>query len=301
MLHRLIPLYVDNLRLVRGLSPLTIEAYSHDVATFVDALYPGNGDDNSTPIPTRDDITGYLADLYDTGISPRSIARIISSLKSFFKFLTADRLIDADPTLLIESPTVDRHLPDVLSVEEIDAIIETLPADKAETPRNRAIIETLYGSGLRVSELTNLRLSRYNRDEAYLIIDGKGAKQRIVPVSFAAVEAIEAYLPDRNPKPDATDILFLNRRGAPLTRQMIFTIIRNLTREAGINKNVSPHTLRHCFATHMLEGGANLRVIQQLLGHESVATTEIYLHLDRSHLRSQLLNAHPHYRKKPPA
>ena len=180
-------------------------------------------------------------------------------------------------------------------------MIAALPADKEETPRNHAIIETLYGSGLRVSELVALRLSRISLDEGYIIVEGKGGKQRLVPLSPVAIELIRDYLPLRECgviKPGNEDILFLNRRGAPLTRVMVFYIIRDLAVAAGINKKVSPHTLRHSFATHLLEGGANLRAIQEMLGHESIATTEIYLHLDRSRLRSELLTHHPHYRQE---
>ncbi len=199
----------------------------------------------------------------------------------------------------MESPQLSRELPDVLTVEEIDAMIAAIPSEKDESLRNHAIIETLYGSGLRVSELVAARISRLNLDEGLLIVEGKGKKQRMVPVSPTALDLIREYLPVRSKqtiKPTGNDILFLNRRGAPLTRVMVFYIIRDLAALAGITKSVSPHTLRHSFATHLLEGGANLRAIQEMLGHESISTTELYLHLDRSRLRRELLEHHPHYR-----
>lgn len=281
--------YLAYLSLERGLSHNTVEGYGRDISAFLDSA----GD---SEIPSgQEEITDYLADLHDVGISPRSIARVLSALKSFYHYLIIERIIPEDPTMLIETPRIPHHLPDMLSIEEIDAIIDAIPPDKNESPRNRAIIEMLYGSGMRVSELVEARLSRYNPEEGFIIIEGKGAKQRIVPVSPTAISTISQYLPDRMPQPGHEDYIFLNRRGKKLTRQMIFILLRRLVEAAGIEKTVSPHTLRHSFATHLLEGGANLRVIQQLLGHESIATTEIYLHLDRRHLRSQLLLHHPLY------
>ncbi len=210
-------------------------------------------------------------------------------------------MIDANPTDLLESPRLGRHLPEVLSTTEIDMMIEQIPEDKEESLRNHAIIETLYGSGLRVSELTDARLSRLSFEDGCMIVEGKGSKQRIVPVSPVALDLIKEYLPQRahlNIKSDAQDIIFLNRRGGKMSRVMVFYIIRDLAAAAGILKTVSPHTLRHSFATHLLEGGASLRVIQELLGHESLETTEIYVHLDRSRLRKELLTHHPHYRNR---
>ncbi|MDE5773597.1 MAG: tyrosine recombinase XerD [Muribaculaceae bacterium] len=302
----IIQAYTDYLRLERGLSSNTLEAYCDDVTrwlTYIEApLQDISGDIRTTyrPILTQavSDIPAYLADLAEIGLSPRSVARALSALKSFCRFLEMENIIENNPAELIETPRIPRHLPDLLSVEEIDSLILAIDDTKDEAPRNRAIIETLYGSGLRVSELTDLRLSRYNREQAFLIVDGKGSKQRLVPVSPAAIEAIDVYLPQRSPQPGHEDILFLNRRGRALTRQMIFTILRRLADTAGLDKTISPHTLRHSFATHLLEGGANLRAIQELLGHESIATTEVYLHLDRTRLRQTLLQSHPHYRPK---
>lgn len=283
------------LLLERGLSENTVKAYAIDVGHLLDYL-----EETAVSLQevTTDRLHAFLATLHDLGISPRSQARLIAGIRAFFKYLKMEGYIDHDPTELIESPTLGRELPDVLTVDEIDAMIAALPAGKEETLRNHAIIETIYGSGLRVSELCDARLSRLNLDEALLIVEGKGSKQRMVPLSPTAVDLIREYLPQRNRlniKPTGEDIIFLNRRGAPLTRVMVFYIIRNLAALAGITKTVSPHTLRHSFATHLLEGGANLRAIQEMLGHESIATTELYLHLDRSRLRRELLEHHPHY------
>ncbi len=287
------------LLLERGLSSHTVKGYLVDVGHLLD--FAASRGIQVEQI-TREDIHELLCELHDLGISPRSQARLIAGIRSFFKYLRMERYIDNDPSELIESPKIGRSLPDVLTTEEIDDMIKALPADKPETPRNHAIIETLYGSGLRVSELVGLRLSHISFDDGYMIVEGKGDKQRIVPLSPVAVELIQEYLPIRNAGPikrEGSDILFLNRRGAPLTRVMVFYIIRDLAAAAGIMKKGSPHTLRHSFATHLLEGGANLRAIQEMLGHESIATTEIYLHLDRTRLRTELLTHHPHYRNKP--
>lgn len=282
--------------LERGLSSHTAEGYLTDVNHLLEFL---QARDIPVERASREDIVTLLCELHDMGISARSQARLIAGIRSFFKFLRLEGLVERDPTELIESPKIGRHLPDVLSVEEIDLMIEALPADKPESPRNHAIIETMYGSGLRVSELVELKMSRISFDEGYMIIEGKGGKQRLVPVSPVALGLIRDYLPIRNSglvKKGAEDTLFLNRRGAPLTRVMVFYIIRDLALLAGIKKKVSPHTLRHSFATHLLEGGANLRAIQEMLGHESIATTEIYLHLDRSRLRTELEEHHPHFK-----
>ncbi|MDE5843253.1 MAG: tyrosine recombinase, partial [Muribaculaceae bacterium] len=255
------------LGLQRGLSANTVEAYSRDLQHLREYI----GEDASLTEVTLDALHGFLASLHDCGLSLASRARMVAALRSFYKYLCSENIIDADPTLLLESPKTERTLPDVLSVEEIDAMIAAIPADKDESDRNRAMIEMLYGSGIRVSELCDLRISRFSARDGLAIIEGKGAKQRIVPVSPGAIEAIDIYLKYRsqlNIQPDEEDILFLNRRGRRLTRVMVFYIVKQLAESAGIRKNVSPHTLRHSFATHLLEGGANLRAIQQMLGHE---------------------------------
>lgn len=300
------------LSLQRGLSSNTVEAYTRDVRhllEFLDLDYGRATQDNSVAVSlnsligdsvavTPADIQAFLASLHDIGLTRSSQARCVAALKSFFKYLLSEGHITDDPTLLIESPKTERLLPDVLSVDEIDAMIAAIPADQDEACRNRAIIEMLYGSGLRVSELCNLRISRISVADGMVIVEGKGAKQRLVPISPEAIDAIEDYMTRRSLgpiQPGEEDILFLNRRGRRLTRVMIFYIIRQLAELAGIRKKVSPHTLRHSFATHLLEGGANLRAIQQLLGHESIDTTEIYIHLDSTQLRRQLLLHHPLY------
>lgn len=283
------------LNLQRGLSPNTVEAYSRDITHLAEFV----GDDGSLPDVRPEDLHEFLASLHDLGLTLASQARMVAALRAFYKYIYSEGLADADPTALLESPKAERLLPDVLGVDEIDAMIAAIPDDKDESQRNRAIIEMLYGSGLRVSELCDLRISRLSLSEGMAIIEGKGAKQRLVPVSPGAIAAIGEYMVRRNRGPiveGEEDILFLNRRGRRLTRVMIFYIIKQLADLAGIRKRVSPHTLRHSFATHLLEGGANLRAIQQMLGHESIATTEIYLHLDRSRLRTELLTHHPHYR-----
>lgn len=285
------------LTLERGMSANTVEAYLRDVRHLREFL----AEKGLTPPEAGEtELHEFLATLYDLGVSTRSQARILSGVKRYYKFLKTDGRIDADPTLLLESPKPGRHLPEVLTVEEIDAMIAAIDPNAGEALRNRTIIEVLYGSGLRVSELTELRISRLDLDKGWVIVDGKGSKQRMAPLSPAAVMLIGEWLTQRehwSEKPEGRDILFLNRRGAPLSRVMVFYIIRDLAAAAGIRKTVSPHTLRHSFATHLLEGGANLRVIQTLLGHESIATTEIYLHLDRTRLRDDLLLHHPLYRR----
>lgn len=295
--EKLLKDFASFLLLERGLSAHTLEGYQTDVTHLLQSLEDRGIAVNETQ---TDNLHEFLCTLRDLGISPRSQARALSGIRSFFKFLRMEGYMEHNPCELLEAPRFGRTLPDVLSVEDIDAMIAALDPQKDETLRNHAIIETLYGSGLRVSELVELRISRVNLDDEYLIITGKGNKQRLVPLSPEATALIRDYLPVREKlkiKSDSRDILFLNRRGAQMTRVMVFYIIRDLAATAGITKKVSPHTLRHSFATHLLEGGANLRAIQEMLGHESISTTEIYIHLDRSRLRSELLAHHPHYRK----
>lgn len=287
--------YEAYIGLERGLSANTLDCYSRDVAHLLQYL---DGAAITLSEADTSDLSAFLAFLEEMGIRASSRARAASAMKSFFRFLRLEGYIASDPTELLAAPQRDDTLPDVLSVEEIDAMVASIDLSKPEGERNRAILETLYGSGLRVSELCGLRLSRLNFDEEYAAVEGKGNKQRLVPLSPVAIDAIREYLPQRNSldvKRGAEDIVFLNRRGAALTRVMIFYIVRDLAALAGIARKVSPHTLRHSFATHLLEGGANLRAIQEMLGHESIATTEIYLNLDRSHLRSELMAHHPHF------
>ena len=286
-------LFEAHLLVERGMSVNTGMAYVEDVDKLGSYLA-----DNGIGLAdvTVDDLRQLLGDMHDLGIAERSQARIVSGIRSFFKFLTMEGIIPDNPTLTLESPKVGLYLPEVLSVEEIDAMIAAIDPQLAEAQRNRAIMETLYGCGLRVSELINLQMGDIYADEHYLVVQGKGDKQRIVPMSDRSIEEIRAYLPEREMlriSPADRHILFLNRRGRQLTRFMIYHIVRDLAVAAGIRRDISPHTLRHSFATHLLEGGANLRAIQQMLGHESIATTEIYLHVDRSMLRSEILSHHP--------
>lgn len=283
------------LRLVRGLSDNTANAYIVDVGHFADYMKEhGKGICEAEP----DDFQGFLFILHEMGISPRSQARILSGLRGFFRFLREEGYVEGDPLAIIESPRLGRHLPEVLSLQEINAMAAAIDPDKPESLRNRTILELLYGSGLRVSEMTEARLSHLNLDEGWLLIRGKGDRQRMVPLSPVCTALLGEWIAQRSrmtPKPDSRDHIFLNRRGGKLSRVMAFYIIRDLAAAAGITKKVSPHTLRHSFATHLLEGGAGLRVIQELLGHESIATTEIYLHLDRKRLREELMAHHPLY------
>lgn len=283
----------------KGLSVNTTEAYGDDVGKLVAYL---QSEGVAVEQVTLENLNNFLCTLRDVGIGPRSQARIISGIKSFYKFLKMEGYVDKNPTRMLESPKIGRHLPEVLSLEEIDAMIACIDMGKAEGQRNRAIIETLYGCGLRVSELVGLRISQVYFDEEYVIVEGKGDKQRLVPISLEALEQISLYMEQTRShqvaKRGCDDILFLNRRGGALSRVMVFYIIKELCELAGIRKTVSPHTLRHSFATHLLEGGANLRAIQQMLGHESITTTEIYVHIDRSRLREEILQHHPRNRKR---
>jgi integrase/recombinase XerD len=290
--------YESFLLLERGLAENTRMAYLSDIDRFVEWLQSIDLAIEDVKIDTFQE---FAAELYDLGISPRTQARVISGIKSFYRYLTLEKLIDENPTLLLEAPRLGKHLPEVLTVQEIDDMIDAIDMTKAEGQRNRAIIETMYGCGLRVSELCNLEMSNVHLDEQYLIVIGKGNKERMVPMSETSIDEIRSYLTDRdrlNIKPGEEGILFLNRRGHRLTRVMVFYIVRDLAEAAGVKKTISPHTLRHSFATHLLEGGANLRSIQQMLGHESIATTEIYLHLDNTRLREEILLHHPRNMKK---
>ena len=281
------------LQLERGMANNTVIGYRFDVEKFIAYLAEANCTLRSVKLP---DLQRFIADMHDIGIAPRSQARIISGLKSFFRFLLLAGYIDENPTLLLEMPNFGLHLPEVLSIDEIDAIEAEIDTNSLEGIRNYAIIETLYGCGLRVSELVNLEISRIFFADKYLIINGKGSKERLVPMSDTVIDLMKQYLNERTNitiKHGEENIMFLSRRGTRLSRQMIFILIRRLADAAGIKKTISPHTFRHSFATHLLEGGANLRAIQQMLGHETIATTEIYLHLDSTRLREEILLHHP--------
>ncbi|MBR6283641.1 MAG: site-specific tyrosine recombinase XerD [Muribaculaceae bacterium] len=290
--------YLAYLKVERVLSPNTATAYADDVDKLTRYLAAaGVGVEQAT----HNDLEQFVCTLHDVGIQPRSQARIISGVKSFYRFLKLEGYIEVNPSRLLQAPRLGRHLPEVLTVEEIDTMIACIDMSKPEGQRNRAIIETLYGCGLRVSKLVGLKMSQVFADDEFVIVEGKGSKQRAVPISPVALEQIALYVEQTRShqvvKRGSEDILFLNRRGAMLTRVMVFYIIKELAALAGVRKTVSPHTLRHSFATHLLEGGANLRAIQQMLGHESIATTEIYVHIDRSHLRQEILDHHPRNRR----
>lgn len=285
--------YRAYLKLEKGLSANSVEAYLMDYQRLarycevheIDVVHA-----------TFDDLQAFVFDISKEIISVRTQARLIAGIHSFYRFLLYHNYIEQDPSELIETPKKELHLPDVLSTEEIDRMIAQIDMSKSESHRNRAIIEMLYGSGLRVSELVNLQLSNIYLQEGYMRITGKGSKQRLVPISPVAIEWFAYWLQDRNAldiKPEAADIAFVNRYGRQLTRAMIFTILKRLAEAAGIQKNISPHTLRHSFATHLLQNGADLRIIQQLLGHESISTTEIYTHVDIHDLREAILKYHP--------
>ena len=290
----LIRKYTQYLKLEKSFSPNTLDAYLTDLDKLTSFLTLEGIDILDVGLA---DLERFAAGLHDIGIHPRSQARILSGIKSFFRFLLLSDYMEADPSELLENPKIGFKLPEVLTVEEIDSIISAVDLSKVEGQRNRAILETLYSCGLRVSELVGLKLSDLYFEEGFIKVEGKGSKQRLVPISPRAIKEIRLYIPDRNQieiKKDYEDYVFVSqRRGKALSRIMIFHLIKELAEKAGITKNISPHTFRHSFATHLLEGGANLRAIQCMLGHESIATTEIYTHIDKSMLRSEIIEHHP--------
>ena len=290
--------YQRYLKLQRGYSPNTLEAYVRDLEKLLDYLKQEN---RSVLDVKLEDLQHFAAGLHDIGIGPRSQCRILSGVRSFYRFLQLDGYRDDDPTELLESPVLGEHLPEVLTTVEVDTLEDSIDRSKWEGQRNRAIIEVLFSCGLRVSELVNLKLTDLYLTEQYVRVFGKGSKERLVPISPRAIRELELWFMDRNQmviKPGEEDYVFLNRRGAHLTRVMILIMIKRQAEVAGIAKTISPHTLRHSFATALLEGGADLRAIQALLGHESIGTTEIYTHIDMSTLRQQILEHHPRNMKK---
>lgn len=281
------------LRLQRNMSLNTIEAYMLDVEKLLNYL---DGEQKSAFTARLEDLQQFAASLHDIGIGPRSQCRILSGVRSFYKFLQIDGYIDDDPTELLESPVIGEHLPEFLTPSEVDKLEDSIDLSKPEGHRNRAIIEVLFSCGLRVSELVALKWSQLYIEDRYVRVRGKGSKERLVPISDRAIHEIDNYLPWRNSlkiKPGEEDYVFLNRRGSHLTRVMILIMLKQQAQEAGIQKTISPHTLRHSFATALLEGGADLRVIQALLGHESIGTTEIYTHISMTTLRQEVLLHHP--------
>ncbi len=285
--------YKQYLRLEKGLSANTMEAYADDVEKLLKYLEA----ENIHPFDVQlNDLETFSASLRDLEICPRSQARILSGIRSFYRFLVMDGFLDADPTELLESPQLGFHLPEVLSLEEIDQLIGSIDRGAPHGQRNCAILETLYSCGLRVSELCHLKLSDLYLDEGFIRVLGKGNKQRLVPISPRAIKELQYYFIDRNQmkiKPEYEDFVFISNFGKNISRIMVFHIIKVLAEGIGLKKKISPHTFRHSFATHLLEGGANLRAIQCMLGHESIGTTEIYTHIDRNMLRSEIIEHHP--------
>jgi len=292
---RILKDYEGFLKLEKGLSHNSISAYLSDIQKLIQFLEI-KGIVVQLNELQHDQLQQFLVWISELDLSARSQARILSGLKAFYRYLMLEELVDKDPTALLEGPKLGRKLPEVLSVQEIDGLLSVIDLSKPEGRRNKAMLEVLYSCGLRVSELVGLRISNIYRSEGFVQIIGKGDKERLVPVSQKALKEIDLYLPDRNSlviESGNEDILFLNRRGRMLTRVMVFTIIKDLARAAGIKKNVSPHTFRHSFATHLVDGGADLRAVQEMLGHESIITTEIYTHLDREYLREAIISHHP--------
>ena len=285
------------LKVERGLSVNSVNAYITDLHKLVDFLNSGDYEGLKPEEVTLTHLKEMMEWLTEKGISPRTQARIISGIKSFYRFLMLEEKLEKDPTALLETPKIGRKLPEILSVEEIDTIINAVDTKKPEGQRNKAILETLYSCGLRVSELIDLKISNLFFESGFIKVEGKGNKERLIPVSTKAIKEINLYLSEYrrllNIDPNYEDILFLNRRGKKLSRVMIFTIIKKVVNEAGIKKNISPHTFRHSFATHLIDGGANLRAVQEMLGHESIITTEIYTHLDKEYLKNTVNQYHP--------
>lgn len=289
----LVAAYRRYMKLERNFTPNTLDAYSHDIEKLL-AYFGKQGID---PLAARlEDLQAFAADLHSIGVGARSQCRILSGVRTFYHYLQVDGYISDDPSELLESPQLGDHLPEVLTTEEVDRLEQAIDLSKWEGQRNKAIIEVLFSCGLRVSELVTLRLSDLYLEEHFVRVVGKGRKERLVPISESAVRQLQLWFIDRNLmdiKPGEEDYVFLNRRGAHLTRTMILIMIKRLGEEAGISKTISPHTLRHSFATALLAGGADLRAIQAMLGHESIGTTEIYTHIDTHELRREILEHHP--------
>ncbi len=289
--------YEDYLKLEKSLSPNSVIAYINDVNKFVRFLEDNNYK-HITPAKVKlSHLKKFVEWLNERGVSPRTQARSISGLKSFYKYMLIEGQITNDPTALLESPKIGRKLPDILTIEEIDLLIDAIDVSTPEGQRNKAMLETLYSCGLRVSELVNLKITNLFFNEGYVKIEGKAGKERLVPISRRAIDEINTYMGNfRNTlkiQPESENIVFLNRRGNKLSRVMIFTIIKNLAEKVNLKKQISPHTFRHSFATHLINGGADLRAVQEMLGHESILTTEIYIHLNRDYLKDTINLFHP--------
>ena len=278
----------------KGLSPKSVEAYLHDVLLLEEFLNPKKMED-----ATFEDLQQFLKHLYKSDYNARSQARIISGMRAFYRYLIYANVLETDPTELLDAPKIGMHLPDVLTVEEIQSIMDVIDLSTPEGHRNRAMAEVMYGCGLRVSELVTLRLSNLFFDDGFVKVVGKGNKERLIPIGSTAQKMVNLYLEGARKtlkiKKGEEDYVFLNRRGAHLTREMVFMLVKKWVKDAGIEKTVSPHTFRHSFATHLIEGGADLRAVQEMLGHESITTTEIYTHLDQDYLRTNIALFHPRY------
>jgi len=278
----------------KGLSPKSVEAYLHDVQLLADFL----GEDKIADA-TFEELQKFLKHLYESDFNVRSQARIVSGMRAFYRYLIYARQREDDPTELLDAPKIGMHLPDVLTVEEIEKIFSVIDLSTPEGHRNRAMVEVMYGCGLRVSELVTLRLSNLFFDDGFIKVVGKGNKERLIPIGTTAMKMVNLYVDGNRKllkiKKGEEDYVFLNRRGAHLTREMVFMLVKKWVAAAGIDKTVSPHTFRHSFATHLIEGGADLRAVQEMLGHESITTTEIYTHLDQDYLRTNIALFHPRY------
>lgn len=294
----LIKRFLIYLRLEQSLSDNSVEAYMHDIELLMQYLDSINHSKLLKDI-NQENIENFLAYLYDLGLSANSQARILSGIKKFYAYLLQEKLVNENPTLLISSPSIGRHIPDVLSYEEICSLIDSIDLSLPFGHRNKAIIEIMYGCGLRVSEVTSLKISNIYIEDEFIRIFGKGDKERLIPISPSTIKTLYLYIEgerkSQNINPKHTDTVFINRRGSGLSRQMIFLIIKDLAEKAGIKKNIGPHTIRHSFATHLLEGGADLRAVQQMLGHSSISTTEIYTHVSDQYLREVITLFHPRY------
>lgn len=294
----LIKRFLIYLRLEQSLSDNSIEAYSHDIELLMQYLDSINHSKLLKDI-SQENIESFLAHLYDLGLSANSQARILSGIKKFYTYLIQEKLVTENPTQLISSPSIGRHIPDVLSYEEICSMINCIDLSQPFGHRNKAIIELMYGCGLRVSEVTSIKISNIYVEDEFIRIFGKGDKERLIPISPSTIKTLYLYIDgerkSQNINSKHTDTLFINRRGSGLSRQMIFLIIKDLAEKASIKKNIGPHTIRHSFATHLLEGGADLRAVQQMLGHSSISTTEIYTHISDQYLREVITLFHPRY------
>ena len=294
----LIKHFLDYLRLEQSMSDNSISAYCHDIELFMEYLYSSNKSLSLKDI-AQEDFEDFFAHLYDLGLSASSQARILSGIKKFYSYLIQEKIVDENPTLLISSPSIGRHLPDVLSYNEICSLIDAIDLSQQFGHRNKAIIEVMYGCGLRVSETISLKISNIYREDEFLRIIGKGNKERLVPISKSIIKTLDLYIKGERLHQEIgskySDTVFINKRGSGLSRQMIFLIIKGLAEKAGIKKNIGPHTIRHSFATHLLEGGANLRAVQQMLGHSNISTTEIYTHVSDQYLREIISIFHPRF------